>query len=446
MKHIRFIIGLLFFNMLLACTDSSYLNSVPSESKALIAINPAKMSGVDNIVVLKSLLHLKKLDKTGIDLSHRIFLFESPDGNLGACVKIGDASDFSKTLETLNKQGICSEVSSFRDYNFAVLKDSWLVGYSDKSLLIMGPVTVAGQSQLRQQMVKYLSQDEDEGILCSRIYEKLDSLDAPMGMVAQADVLPEQLVAPLTIGIPKGTDASRVYICANIEKRGDCLFFDGMPFSFNRKVNESLQNALSVYRPIKGVYSNIMQSEDAVGIFMNVDGEAYLPILQNNKGFQVLLSGINSAIDMNNILKSVDGEMALIGTTEGNGQGISLVAQLAHTKWLADVDYWKQSCPTGSKIVDWQRNAFHFTDGKTDFYFGVTSKKQFYSGNTPQKALSVVNNQVDATTQDLNDLFTGQRFVMKVNLQHIGAEKGNMVGDFVNPVFGQVSQLVYRIK
>ncbi|KGI59804.1 DUF4836 family protein [Prevotella sp. S7 MS 2] len=446
MKHFRIIIGVLLVNLLLSCSDSSYLNPVPAESKALIAINPAKMSGIDNVIVLKSLLHLKKLDKTGIDLSQRILLFESPDGNLGACMKMRDKDDFLKTLDNLNEQGVCSKVQSFRDYNFAVLRDSWLVGYSDKSLLIMGPVTVSGQSQMRQQMVKYLNQDEDEGILSSKIYEKIDSLEAPMCMVARADALPEQLVAPLTIGIPKGADASRVYICANVEKHGECLFFDGKPFAFNRKVNESLQNALAIYRPIKGTYANTMHPEDAIGIFMDVNGEAYLPVLQNNKGFQVLLSGINSAIDMNNILRSIDGEMTLIGRNDKASQGISLVAQLAHTKWLADVDYWKQSCPAGSSIVDWQKDAFHFSDGKADFYFGVTPDKQFYSGSTPEKALSTIANQENRPTRNDQQLFAGQRFVMMVNLNHIGTEKGNMVGDFISPIFGKVSQLVYRIK
>ena len=48
-----YILGLV--TILASCTDNSYLDAVPAESTALIAMDPGKMSGINNVAVLKSL-------------------------------------------------------------------------------------------------------------------------------------------------------------------------------------------------------------------------------------------------------------------------------------------------------------------------------------------------------------------------------------------------------
>ena len=73
---------------------------------------------------------------------------------------------------------------------------------------------------------------------------------------------------------------------------------------------------------------------------------------------------------------------------------MKMCAQLAHSQWLKDVDYWKQSCPPGSRIRDWNQNAFCFSDGKTSFYFGVSPDKQFYSGGSEEDALMIYSLKV----------------------------------------------------
>ena len=149
-----------------------------------------------------------------------------------------------------------------------------------------------------------------------------------------------------------------------------------------------------------------MPDDALAGIFMNVNGEQFLPMMQSNRSLQTLLMGINQAVDMDNIMRSVDGDMAIVLPTLGDADlKMMMAAKLAHSKWLGDVDYWKTSCPAGAKIANWGKNSYFYTDGKTSFYFGVTDDKQFFSGSdelTAQYAVKPSNHPIDARFRSLS--------------------------------------------
>ena len=341
--------------LLSSCSGTDYLNAIPKKSTALISVDMQQMasgkSDEDKAGMLKSLLHVEDASKCGIDISEKIFLFESADGNLGLCAKVSDEGDVEDWLASLAKQHIATEVKERKGFHFSVLKNSWLVGFSDQALLVMGPVVADAQAQLQQQMVKYLKADEDEGITASPMFERLETITSPMAMVAQAQALPEKFVAPFTLGTPKDTDPSQVVIAAEMDVKDGILQVKGETFSFNKEIDEALKKAAQTYRPIKGSYVKSMPADALAGIFMNVKGEQFLPMMQSNRSLQTLLMGINQAIDMDNIIRSVDGDMAIVlpSLTDNNMQ-MTMAAKLSHAKWLGDVDYWKTSCPAGKDI------------------------------------------------------------------------------------------------
>ena len=205
-----------------ACSNNEYVNSIPSESTALISVDVAKMTGVNNNFVLKTLFKTTSYGDCGIDVSRKIYLFESADGYLGLCAGVDNASNLRSSLA---KAGC--EVVSKRGYDFAMVKGSWLAGFSDDALLVMGPVTAAAAPELQNLMARYLSQSEDNGIAATPLFAKLDSLSSPMAMVAQAHALPDQLVTPFMLGVPKDADASQVMIAAEMSVKSGVMFVDG---------------------------------------------------------------------------------------------------------------------------------------------------------------------------------------------------------------------------
>lgn len=139
-----------------SCSGNDYLNAIPGESTALISLDMQKIAekspGKDENTVLKSILHVKDISDCGIDVAHKMYFFESQDGNLGLCAKVKDEDDLESWLQQLSHKGICQQLSEHRGLQFTVFKSAWVLGFSRHAMLIMGPVAVSAQAEMMQQM------------------------------------------------------------------------------------------------------------------------------------------------------------------------------------------------------------------------------------------------------------------------------------------------------
>lgn len=426
-----------------SCSDDDYVNAIPDDAQLLMSLNTAKVSGAGNPLVLKSLLHVSKVSDTGLDLSERVFLFEDAQGNLGICARLGDSGKLAKTLERANV-----DVRKKRDFQFAALPSNWVIGFSVKAALLMGPVVPSAQADMMMLMSRYLAAGEDEGIKASPVYDKIDSIDAPMALVCQVNALPQQFAVPFTIGAPKNADHADVMLAAAMEIQNGRLLMNGSTFSFKKPVNKALVDARAVYRPIKGNYVKSMSEDDFIGLFLNVDGKSFHRLVTQNRGIATMLAGINSAIDMDNILKSVDGDLAILVPNATDGQDFSLrmAAKLSSAPWLADVGYWKQSVPKGGFIGDWGANRFFYRSADTSYYFGVTSDMQYMSGGSEIEALRSVKASEAPIPVDLQKMIVGQKLVMIVNFNALSGGKAEALPSLLKPVFGRLSSIVYTLK
>ena len=224
-RYFRAAIGILamaFVSMLSSCSNTDYVNAIPKQATAIISVDAAQMSGVGSTLVLKTLLKTTDLGKTGIDLSQKVYLFETAEGNLGVCTAVHDADLLSKALA---KAG--GDVEEKRGYSFALVGGAWLAGYSDDVMLVLGPVNPGDKASAINQMARFLSQDEDEGAASSQIFQTLDTIQSSMAMVAQASAMPNKLVMPFTLGAPKDADPSQIMVSAKISISKGLMVIDG---------------------------------------------------------------------------------------------------------------------------------------------------------------------------------------------------------------------------
>lgn len=439
----------LFATLFLSCSNDNYIDVMPRDVQLLMSIDVGKSTGTDSRLLLKALLKATDVDESGIDLSVPLYCFETRDGQFGFCAKVDSKSDLTDMLTTMSKGGTATEPVESHDCQFSLCNDAWLVGYNGDAMLVMGPISKDERAALQRKMGRMFEQDAEMGVRSSAMYEKLETLSAPITMVAQAQALPEKLVAAFTLGAPKDADASQVILAAEMEVNDGILKVNGETFSFNKNIDAALKDAAQVYRPIEGKYAKSMPKDALMGWFMNVDGKKFLPLLQADKGLQAMLAGINAAIDMDNILRSVDGDMAMVSPVFNDEKlQLSMSVQLANADWLKDVGYWKQSCPPGGKITDWEKNSYCYSDGSTRFYFGVTDDKQFYSGSSEERALASVKAADKPIDDSLQKEITGAKMVMIVNLASVNDDSGavEMVLSLLNPLFGKVSTVVYSMK
>ncbi len=431
-----------------SCSKGDYLNAIPENSIAVLAVDLQKImennsNDESKLNILKSLIMVEDLSECGIDVSEKLYVFETVDGNIGFVAKVTNAKDLDSWLNNMASNGYFSTTVKRKDFRFTVIKDSWVAGFSSNALLVMGPVLPTRQAEMQKRIAMYLDQDEDKSIKVSPLFERLDNLNAQVSMVAQAAALPDKFVAPFILGAPKTADASQIMIAAELNAVPDvCLEVTGETFSFNKDIDIALKNAAKTFRPINGKYIESMPSAALVGVFMNVDGKQFIDILHSNAYFSALLAGLNTVIDMDNIIKSVDGDLSIVIPEYTEKSTImQMSAQLGSKDFLNDVDYWKQSCPKGSKIEDWGKNAYFYTDGCMSYYFGVSDDMQYYSGSTPNNARQSINKTSEPLSLELQKRIIGQRMCMLFNLSAFDTVK-----DIIEPLFGDVNTVIYSVK
>ena len=444
-KYIRSVVWgalVVFAIMLSSCSGDDYINAIPESSTLLMSTNTAKLTGVGSQQLLKSLLHFKNIDKTGIDFSANVYFFEDARYNIGLCAKV---SDDDKLADMLQQAGC--RVEKRRGFRFALLQGNWIVGFSDVSVLLMGPVIPAAIDEMKGQMVQYLKQSEDESIKGTPLMERLQAIDAPMAMVCQASALPEQFITPFTIGAPRDASPSDIMIAASMEVSHGRLLISGQTFSFKKQIDEALKKAQQTYRPIKGDYVKTMSTSDGMGLFMNIDGKNFHKLIRQNRGVSTMLMGINTAIDMDNIIKSIDGDMALIASGLGNDKlQMMMGAKLGNSNWLKDVAYWKQSVPKGGRIGDWGKNCFYYTGNQTAYYFGVTDDMQYMSGGSKDEALRSIRPSQNPINTELQQLIIGNKLVMLINFEALKDQKAQAITSMLKPLFGELNTIVYTMK
>lgn len=94
---------------------------------------------------------MNDLTDCGIDLSCKVYLFETEDGNIGCVFKVKDEDDLNEWFNDLSKVGYCKNITSRRGFRFTSIKDTWIAGFSSNALLIMGPVLPVQQVDVQRQ-------------------------------------------------------------------------------------------------------------------------------------------------------------------------------------------------------------------------------------------------------------------------------------------------------
>lgn len=281
--------------VLAGCTRSNYVDSVPANSKAVVSVNAMELIDDDSPVktVLLPFVNKDKKSLKGIDLTKDMYAFETIDGLFGLSIFVNDRDallDFFQRLQTI---GVLSELEEGDDEIFAVAFEKWIAGYNEKRLLVMGPVvnSVTERENMKDRMRSMMNQKADEGLRNSDMWKYLDSVNAPMKMVAEASALPNELVSAFMIGAPRGTDPSDVMLRAEVEYEDSILMMKGDMFSYNPNIDQALKQAAEVYRPMTVNWEKLFADTLLAGVFMNVDGEEFVELLNRDKTLGSMLIG-----------------------------------------------------------------------------------------------------------------------------------------------------------
>ena len=454
MKKYLLMMSVLITLILTSCSGTDYLSVIPQGSQAIISFDLAGMAKSANLDAsksnaLKSLLHIDNPSECGIDITSKVYLFESPDGSLGLVAKVNDDDDMENYFNKLSGSGICKKVTKNRGFEWTVLKDSWVIGFSSKAMLVMGPTVGSAQEELKRTMAKYLDANEDDGIKGTPLFDKLDSMTGDVNMVASVVALPQKIGTPFRLGAPADSDPADVMIAATMQTSNNCLTITGSTFSFNTTVNRALQSSAASYRPITGQFIPSLSDSDAATVVLNFDGSNYIKVLRSDKGLRAALVGLNAAVDADNMIKSIDGDATIvIKSMKGDKMDYSFAAKVKSDAFLDDVGYWKKSLPSGATLTDFGKDCYHLSTGEWNIFFGVRSKSVLYMGSSSKIAsLSGLPSSKRLPTSVTNNI-KGKKQCIIINLDAIAETQPAIttVKELLKPIFGDFKYIIYSVK
>lgn len=82
-----------------SCSGDDYINAIPQTSTLLMSTNPARLTGIGSQHLLKSLLRVGNMDKSGIDFSANVYFFEDAQSNIGLCAKVSNDDKLADMLQ-----------------------------------------------------------------------------------------------------------------------------------------------------------------------------------------------------------------------------------------------------------------------------------------------------------------------------------------------------------
>lgn len=446
--------------LLMSCSEDDYLNSIPSNSSALVSVDfrtlvsslseSRDLEKDKNISsLLQNVLGVSDVKDCGIDFSSKAYMFETVEGNFGLVARVSDDDALSEIFTKLQSSGICSRLETHSDCLFTVIKDYWAVGFSSRALIVIGPVLPVQHVEACRRISEYLKQDKSKGITSSPLFERISNMNGVINIVSRLSALPDNASALLSLGIPINVDASQVMIAAEISSaNSSCLEINSETFSLDEQIDKELKRNNKMLRENSGKYAEVLSSDAYAGLFMNFKGDKFIKLLHENSVLRTFLAGANMAIDIDKIIKSIDGDAVVIlpDNSETN-KSLIFTAQLDDKHFLDDVAYWKRSCPAGGKIADWRKDAYCYINGNFNYYFGVSSDMQYYSGTSKSEALSSLSKAENPLPQRVKEVIKDSRLCLVVNTDKLFAkDTSGLSFKLFQTVFGDVKYILYTVE
>lgn len=363
----------------------------------------------------------------GIDMKRPVYAFTSPSGHFGITASVSDADDLAAFCESYHAEGHTSEIMQQRGYSWVVVEQRWLLAFDSKKVLLMGPALGGDQDQLRGEMARLLEQKRKDSGMESSLFSALNKSDEPLAAIVAPEILPSE--ARQLLQRFKVASKADALLLLTLETDDNELELETNVLAENEDVKAELKHIDELLRPIKGSLTDNTHAENVAWMAINVEGTTLLDALRSNNAIRTALLALNLAFDLDRIIRSVDGDLAVELTSASSLFGgigsefqlrdLYVTAKVANTDFLKDASTWGNSL-FGVQSLTSQDFALNL--GVSSLYFGVEDKT-FYLGAQQ----GVANEQNEYLHSERGDI-KGKRFYATFAIPRLMNQLGSKAG------------------
>lgn len=461
MKKIQFISMMALVIMALcSCTNTDYQKAIPANATLVVKMDVRSISeksdfknskvktlldgALATVVKGKDLKNVKEyVDDPmmmGIDFSMPIYFFMVGEETFGLTMKVNDVDDLKDFILLLKNQGVASKPVEKDGLMCGTLVDDINYAYDGNSLLLLASMTGEGSATMRMTR-ELMNQKEKDSFISTELFDRMNEEEkdivtcsngeVPKGMGALSEVFS-------TLLLPPSVKAKDLYFVSWGNFEDGRMMFSSHVYGKTEKAQKALQEMNNQLGAIEGKYIGRASDKTLMWAAANVKGDWMLGKLKGVKEIKELLFLAERAIDIEQMLRTVDGDMAVELRVEDTDYyakdpfGYVAYAQLKNTDFLADVDDWKKDMKEfGMTMQDKGENQYVLIAERDTIGWGVQDKDLYFVSAKSNVQEKGGNSSLDAYKGDIQK----NKFYLWVDLTKIPWEQ--FAQKNLTPVFGE---------
>ena len=375
--------------ILISCNNQeSYLKVIPSNAKLVSTVDAVRLFNKLGITktklslllgeeqesapnVFSSLSNLiDNHESTGLDFTAPICVFQTT--SIYAVAKINNTDTFLSFLDDLKRDGFASSARITDGLHSASLFDVCEAYFDDTALLLCLSSDEYGNMPSSREAKRMFRLEEDEMFVSTDKFKELQAVTADAA-VYHSHRLPEGKIELLS---SLSCEPSKIILSTNV-------------LNADKKIDEMLDEIDDHTYLINGKFTDLHINPPFQFLSIGVDGEWLLKTIKSNQDAKPLLFAIERGIDIEKMIKSVDGDLAFVISDyvrlkSDEMPEMTMLAKVKNTDFLNDVDYWMSSMGDyGIRMQEIAENQYQLTFDGLALNWGVTAKNELFISTSP---------------------------------------------------------------
>ena len=465
MKNLKWVLMLSI--ALVSCQKKAYIQTIPKEASMVVSANIANIAteaDLKNTSLMQMVntyvgmitasdakqqiqSYVESPEKMGVDFMSPFYFFQAGDF-VGVTMRIADEGDMEDFLEMLSTQGIAKKQGETDGVKTALLMDDLVMAYNDDTCLLLGKVE--GGQDTRHAAIELMQQAEEESFVATEAYEKMQKKGkGDLVAYSNGSALSKTMLEDVKSFLPAGVRPTDVEIVSAYSfENGKAVL--GMEINGKSKeIQKLLKDGNENFHKIEGRYIKAPQENFAVWACAGVKGPWLLEQLKQETHTKQLLLLLERAIDIEQIIRNVDGDVAItlpksiLGADNLEQMDYMLTAHVQNTDFLKDVDYWQKTMKDyGMTMSKSKGNDFILKAGENTLNWGVDDEDVYFS-SANMFAANAVSQRSDLLSAYEKQIKKSQIFLY-VNLDMLFASYRNASVPYIDNAIRQLKSLILQ--
>jgi len=428
--------------LFVSCSKNEYLNVIPKNASLVVSVDAKSVfekADLANSSKLQAFAkgqvgqYLNNPESTGVDFRQPVYIFSTADGNLGATFCVNDIDKVRDFIQ--NIAGMPTETDGI----YSLYQAGIYYGFNKSTLLLMTSRVVGEQLFTLSDQERFTDSDS---------FRNLSKNSKDVNIYCSLSALNQTVPDVVLSMLPKNIRPSDVDYFGGISFENGRALWNQQLKGRTREVQKTLDKGNKTFKKIDGEFvDNPMENFSAWACIGIKKGEL-LPILKSNKDINTLLLGLGRGIDIDMIVREVEGDVAIVFPSFPSNDSYSqpnmmIMGELDDDDFLKDVDYWTESMKDyGMSMSRTSGQNYVLKAGDFTLNWGVDDDIVYFA--TPemfaQNVIAPRSNLLAPLKNDIEDCI-GYVYVNFENLQLSGG-----VDVFTSLLLSAIKSIEFRVE